>query len=148
MRKPAHARASQAAHAPPAPAEHARLACFARVGGLPPPAASRLLRCAQPLLTAATPRMMGLRRLLARGRPSAIVPQHWKHASATSGRSTPRRFTSCAKREAALLHVTASNVTDLHKLAIADRPHHAGGRRGSERAAKRSSERRRGAAAP
>src|SRR5215813_4323610 len=35
---------------------------------------------------------------------------------------TPRRFTSCAKREAVLMHVGPSNDTDVHKLAIAERP--------------------------
>src|SRR5215472_16970602 len=55
----AHARCRLAEHAPPGPAEHARRACSAWVGGLPPPAASR---SRWSLLPAATPRVMGLRR--------------------------------------------------------------------------------------
>jgi len=47
------------AHAPTWPGEHVRLACFASIGGLPPPAASRSLRS---LLPAATPCMMGASR--------------------------------------------------------------------------------------
>src|SRR5215510_8276339 len=45
-----------AAHAPQSPAEHARLACCARVRGLPPPGASRSSRFARSLLPAPSPR--------------------------------------------------------------------------------------------
>ena len=102
------------AHAPPWPAEHARRACCAWVGGLPPPAASR---SRWSLLPAASPRMMGLRRPIPPGGPRAFVRQRWQAPAATS-----RQLSSRAKREAVRMRVAASKCHDVHKLAIADRP--------------------------
>src|SRR5215813_9539013 len=104
------------AHAPPWPGDHDRLACCARVRGLPPPAA---VRCSAAL------------RAHSRGDP----PHEGPSAAHTAARSPSIRASALAgasgyleaaqftrEARAVRMHVAATNVTDVHKLAMADRP--------------------------
>src|SRR5262249_11377647 len=125
--EPAHARVPQTARAPPTPAEHARLACCARVRGLPPPGASRSSRYARSLLPAPPPAKAY----------SALHSFSHAHGLPPPGDGAVRPGGS---RDTAL--------SAFHSSWLPNRPLTRGGGRGSERAAKRSSERRRGAAGP